>query len=141
MAIALARYNPTKVSTFFESPLATFSLKPLEISALIVENTFLSIPEVAKEMPFVRHFTWVIHQRWNSARRVARIPRSVPILMISGSQDEVVPACHMTDLWTIAQQRGLNDDSKDAAEVLNDELAIFPGGTHGMVSCLPSGCF
>jgi pimeloyl-ACP methyl ester carboxylesterase len=113
-----------------------------QISALIVENTFLSIPEVAKEMPIVRHLTWVIHQRWDSAQRVAQIPRSLPIFMISGSKDEVVPANHMAELWDIAQRRGLSEDhetqQKGAMDVLNDELVVFPEGSHGKQSEYPS---
>ncbi|KAE9405552.1 alpha/beta-hydrolase [Gymnopus androsaceus JB14] len=117
---------------------------PEKISGLIIENTFLSIPEVAKAIPGIRHFTFVIHQRWESYRRILRIPKSIPILMFSGKKDEVVPELHMLQLWKLAASRGEGTDLKkdkkrrsrlegEVSETLdrgNDMFKSIPEGTH-----------
>lgn len=51
------------------------------------------------------------------------IPATTPILMLSGTRDEVVPKKHMEGLWTVAQRRG---------EDLHDKFESFPGGFHCM---------
>ncbi|KAJ8082365.1 bem46 protein, variant [Marasmius tenuissimus] len=78
---------------------------PDKIHGIILENTFLSIPAVAKDLPGIRHLTFAIHQTWESQRRIASIPRSIPILMFSGLKDEVVPAAQMEKLWEISRTR------------------------------------
>ncbi|KAF9261639.1 alpha/beta-hydrolase [Marasmius fiardii PR-910] len=78
---------------------------PDNTHAIIIENTFLSIPAVAKDLPGIRHVTFAINQTWESQRRIVAIPRSIPILMFSGSDDEVVPPSHMKKLWEISRTR------------------------------------
>ncbi|KAJ7767295.1 purine nucleoside permease-domain-containing protein [Mycena metata] len=82
------------------------SRNPSAIAALIVENTFLSLPRVVRDWPIIGLFSFLCFQRWNSAVKLPRIPPTVPILMLSGTQDEVVPRKHMQALWLIAQKRG-----------------------------------
>jgi len=82
------------------------SRNPSAIAALIVENTFLSLPRVVRDWPFIGIFSFLCFQRWNSAAKVSRIPPTTPILFLSGAQDEVVPKKHMEGLWEIAQKRG-----------------------------------
>ena len=48
-----------------------------------------------------------MHQRWNSAARIKHISRDVPICMMSGLSDTVVPPKHLKGLWEIAQGRGV----------------------------------
>ncbi|KAK7015200.1 bem46 protein, variant [Paramarasmius palmivorus] len=78
---------------------------PHKITALIIENTFLSIPAVVQDIPGLRHLIIFIHQKWESHKRIRGIPGKTPILMFSGTDDEVVPAKQMKELWDIAQQR------------------------------------
>ncbi|GAV99568.1 n-carbamoylsarcosine amidase [Lentinula edodes] len=111
---------------------------PDKISGLIVENTFLSIPLVAKEIPGIRHLTFIIHQRWESYKRILKIPKHIPILMLSGKEDEVVPEWHMLKLWELAGMRGEGTDVKRSGSegeethpnCGNDMFKSIAGGTH-----------
>ncbi|KIY64104.1 alpha/beta-hydrolase [Cylindrobasidium torrendii FP15055 ss-10] len=98
---------------------------PQTINAIILENTFLSIPTMASLMPIVQHLTWFIHQRWNSAKKIQMIPRKIPILFLSGTSDEVVPAEHMIRLYDIASAR-----DPTSAAIIQDIFKSFPRGTH-----------
>lgn len=111
-----------------------------QVSALIVENTFTSIPDIVKGIPVLRHISCLCTQRWNSASKVARLPASLPILMLSGLIDQVVPPSHMQKLWKVAESRcskGKADEtdlpvkSADDAKVESlDKMVTFPRGTH-----------
>lgn len=57
--------------------------------------------------PILGPFSFLCHQKWDSASKVPLIPRDIPILMLSGARDEVVPAEHMKELWDIVQKRTL----------------------------------
>lgn len=108
------------------------SRNPTKVQALIIENTFLSIPTVVRDIPLIRYFTFVVHQKWDSASKISSIPRTTPILMLSGKQDEVVPEKHMHELWALAQTRpgtGVKDDTS-----LEDAFETFPQGRHADTS-------
>ncbi|CCM01261.1 uncharacterized protein FIBRA_03310 [Fibroporia radiculosa] len=82
------------------------SRNPHAIRALILENTFLSLPRlVPNAFPILGPFAFLCHQKWDSASKIPLIPRDIPILMLSGVQDEVVPREHMQGLWEIVQKR------------------------------------
>ncbi|KAK7047319.1 bem46 protein, variant [Paramarasmius palmivorus] len=87
---------------------------PHKITALIIENTFLSIPAVVQDIPGLRHLIIFIHQKWESHKRIRGIPGKTPILMFSGTDDEVVPAKQMKELWDIAQQRRRPENQRKA---------------------------
>ncbi|KAJ6577035.1 Alpha/Beta hydrolase protein [Mycena vulgaris] len=99
------------------------SRNPSAISAIIVENTFESLPRVVRAWPVIGPFSFLCFQKWNSAAKVPLIPPTTPILMLSGTQDEVVPKKHMETLWAIAQKRG-------GGSAQNDRFETFPAGTH-----------
>ncbi|THU81702.1 alpha/beta-hydrolase [Dendrothele bispora CBS 962.96] len=80
-----------------------------QTQGLIIENTFLSIPLVVKDLPFLRHLTLFIHQTWESQERILKIPRTTPILMIGGKKDDVIPEKHMRELWKISRNRCTNE--------------------------------
>jgi len=83
------------------------SRNPLAIQALILENTFLSLPRlIPTALPLLGPFSFLCHQKWDSASKIARIPRQTPVLMLSGTKDEVVPAEHMLGLWQLIEKRG-----------------------------------
>ncbi|KAG8883915.1 hypothetical protein FRB97_005589 [Tulasnella sp. 331] len=76
---------------------------PDAVHGVIVENTFLSIPElIPSVMPYLSSVSFLCHQHWRSSTSVLKIPRTTPMLMISGLKDEVVPPPHMKRLWEIA---------------------------------------
>ncbi|KAF8175855.1 Alpha/Beta hydrolase protein, partial [Pholiota molesta] len=78
-----------------------------KISALIVENTFTSIPDfISDRVPwFLKFIRYFCTQHWNSRRKIVTLPSSLPILMFSGLLDTVVPASHMQRLWDLAKTR------------------------------------
>jgi len=102
------------------------SRNPTEVSALIVENTFESLPRVVHDWPTIGHFSFLCTQRWNSSSKIGRIPPSTPILMMSGRRDRVVPPKHMDNLWTTAQKRGGEVPLSE-----KDRFESISGGGHG----------
>ncbi|KAK9425052.1 putative Alpha/Beta hydrolase protein [Seiridium unicorne] len=73
-----------------------------DVVGLILENTFLSmralIPSV---IPPAKYLTLLCHQVWPSEAVIPTITE-VPILFLSGLQDEIVPPTHMRKLYELA---------------------------------------
>ncbi|KAF8218115.1 Alpha/Beta hydrolase protein [Mycena galopus ATCC 62051] len=83
------------------------SRNPSKIAALILENTFTSLPSlVPHALPLLGPFAFLCHQKWDSASKVPLIPATTPILMLSGVADELVPKEHMRALWEVIARRG-----------------------------------
>ncbi|KAF7331591.1 Protein bem46 [Mycena kentingensis (nom. inval.)] len=83
------------------------SRNPTKIAALILENTFTSLPALVPQvLPLLGPFSFLCHQKWDSASKVPLIPASTPILMLSGAMDEVVPKEHMRALFEVVARRG-----------------------------------
>ncbi|KAJ3289987.1 hypothetical protein HK104_007094 [Borealophlyctis nickersoniae] len=101
-----------------------------KLAALIVENTFLSLPKlIPSVLPALRYVTFLCHQTWDSETAIKRL-RHLPILLLSGSRDELVPPSHMHGLHnTIRAQRGGD------ARV---RFAQFEDGTHND-TCMKAG--
>ncbi|KAK2462638.1 hypothetical protein APHAL10511_005371 [Amanita phalloides] len=117
------------------------SRNPTKISALIVENTFTSLPDVVHGWPVVGFISFLCHQRWNSAAKIVRIPPTLPILMLSGRKDEVVPPKHMSKLHQLALTRGRRPrKSKEEQSAVAEDTSeytvfeAFPHGTHVFTS-------
>ncbi|CDS00328.1 uncharacterized protein SPSC_00827 [Sporisorium scitamineum] len=101
---------------------------PASVHALILENTFLSIPELIPHvLPPVRPFAFLCREYWNSAVAIAKISSKVPTLFLSGRQDELVPPPHMDALFAKC-----NSSIKLKKE--------FPDGTHND-TCIKPGYF
>jgi hypothetical protein len=110
------------------------SRNPSKINSLIVENTFISLPAVVRGWPIIGVFSFICLQKWNSASKLPRIPKELPILMLSGDMDQVVPRKHMHTLWEIATKRGGNDKaSNEQSDVppSKDVFKTFAYGSHG----------
>ncbi|KAF8168752.1 Alpha/Beta hydrolase protein [Pholiota molesta] len=110
-----------------------------KISALIVENTFTSIPDlISGRMPWVLKFIrYFCTQRWNSRRKIATLPSLLPILMFSGLLDTVVPASDMQRLRDVAQTRHIRhaeDGKRSGTDIQGqeerDEFFKFEHGGH-----------
>ena len=90
-----------------------------KISGLIVENTFTSIPDIARTLFSFRMVrmipTWFYKNQFKSRWKVCRI--CVPVLFLSGTADQLIPSKMMTDLYSAC-----------GAEFKS--LARFPNGTH-----------
>lgn len=124
----------------------------MQIRALILENTFLSLPRlVPSVLPVLAPFAFLCHQKWDSASTVPLIPPTTPILMLSGARDEVVPREHMLGLWQIVKAReggsktesrngsrgGQESPEEETPEDVHDvrtgagsRFVNFPRGTH-----------
>jgi fermentation-respiration switch protein FrsA (DUF1100 family) len=62
-----------------------------DIAGLILENTFLSIRRlIPSVLPPAKYVTMLCHQLWPSDDLLPKIT-SIPILFLSGLQDEIVP--------------------------------------------------
>ncbi|KAJ1596719.1 hypothetical protein NDA14_005157 [Ustilago hordei] len=73
---------------------------PASVQALILENTFLSIPELIPHLlPPVRPFTFLCREYWCSGLTITKITEKAPTLFLSGRQDELVPPSHMDALF------------------------------------------
>jgi fermentation-respiration switch protein FrsA (DUF1100 family) len=82
-------------------------LKKTQIDALVLENTFTSLPElIPHALPVLGPFSFLCHQKWDSVSKVPLIPATTPILMLSSIRDEIVPKTHMRALWEVVARRG-----------------------------------
>ncbi|KAF7296202.1 Hydrolase-4 domain-containing protein [Mycena chlorophos] len=107
------------------------SRNPTRIHALIIENTFLSLPRVVRAWPYIGVFSFLCMQRWNSAAKIPLIPARTPMLFLSGRQDEVVPRRHMEELWGIAQKRKpKKPEGESESKPALDRFESFAEGTH-----------
>ena len=74
-----------------------------KIAALIIENTFTSIPDISRTLfncGLIRHIpNWFYKNKFNSASKMSSI--TVPILFISGLNDELIPSTMMTTLYML----------------------------------------
>ncbi|KDR71367.1 hypothetical protein GALMADRAFT_127204 [Galerina marginata CBS 339.88] len=110
-----------------------------KVAALIIENTFTSIPDIVKGWPVIRHFSFLCTQKWKSASKVSQLPTTLPILMLSGLADQVIPCSHMKALWDVASTRSQpkkkkKGKSEDVEEEYkppqNDIFKSFNRGRH-----------
>ncbi|KAM3536605.1 hypothetical protein MY4038_000060 [Beauveria bassiana] len=73
-----------------------------DVAGLILENTFLSMRKlIPSVIPPAKYLTLLCHQVWASESVLPTIDK-VPILFISGLQDEIVPPEHMKRLFEIS---------------------------------------
>jgi fermentation-respiration switch protein FrsA (DUF1100 family) len=90
-----------------------------DVHGMIVENTFTSLPRlIPSAIPPLRYFTFLCHQIWDSYSAVSLI-KDTPVLLLSGSKDELVPPSHMKEL----HEKFLNE--KTCVEFVS-----FENGTH-----------
>lgn len=120
---------------FYTRIMFSYSSNDVQITALILENTFTNLPRlVPKALPLLGPLSFLCHQKWDSAAKIPLIPRSTPILMLSGVLDEVVPREHMQELWQIASRRqGTKvSDKSDILEIGNGKSKFieFETGQH-----------
>ena len=103
---------------------------PETVRALIVENTFLSIPKlIPSVLPMLRHFTFLcrtyqfaVHtlppllsdthtlltrcftgEIWPSYLSITKVPTHMAVLFLSARDDEIVPSEHMAELYRLCK--------------------------------------
>eukprot|EP00088_Acartia_fossae_P012153 TRINITY_DN1624_c0_g1_i1.p1 TRINITY_DN1624_c0_g1~~TRINITY_DN1624_c0_g1_i1.p1 ORF type:complete len:389 (-),score=59.86 TRINITY_DN1624_c0_g1_i1:932-2098(-) len=117
---------PNKIVVFGRSlggavavDLASRSKNKDRIGALIIENTFTSIPDIARILfpfKFIKMLpVWFYKNQFKSAKKVCKITQ--PVLFVSGLMDKLIPPAMMTNLYS-----GCGAPVK--------RLARFPSGTH-----------
>ncbi|EXJ79201.1 hypothetical protein A1O3_08702 [Capronia epimyces CBS 606.96] len=96
-----------------------------DIAGVILENTFLSIRKlIPSVMPPAKYIAALCHQQWNSEETLARVnDTEVPILFLSGLQDEIVPPSMMKTLYEQCRTRKVWKE--------------FPGGDHNSTVAEP----
>ncbi|PVU96060.1 hypothetical protein BB559_002517 [Furculomyces boomerangus] len=101
-----------------------------EFAGLILENTFLSVPELfAYMMPLIKWAKLLVMENWNSEKKIKEINK-VPILFLTGEKDEVNPPKSMETLYEIAKS---NTECKT-------QFKSFPNGRHND-TCTQEGYF
>ncbi|CAO3649695.1 unnamed protein product [Cunninghamella echinulata] len=99
-----------------------------KFEALIIENTFLSMPLlIPHALPALRHLVYLCHQNWRSYKAIQNI-HHIPILFLSSLKDELVPPSHMAKLYEISQTMG------------EKVWCEFENGTHND-TCMQQGYF
>ncbi|XP_036396558.1 protein ABHD13 [Megalops cyprinoides] len=92
---------------------------PHRVAAVVLENTFLSIPHMAATLfSFLpmRHLPlWCYKNKFLSYRHVAQC--RMPTLFVSGLSDQLIPPVMMKQLYELSPAR-------------TKRLAVFPDGTH-----------
>ncbi|UNI14604.1 bem46 protein, variant [Purpureocillium takamizusanense] len=74
-----------------------------DIAGLILENTFLSMRKlIPSVIPPAKYLTLLCHQVWPSETILPSI-KNVPVLFLSGLQDEIVPPSHMRQLYELCK--------------------------------------
>ncbi|KAF9037655.1 Alpha/Beta hydrolase protein [Panaeolus papilionaceus] len=91
------------------------------IAALIVENTFTSIPDIMKDWGFIGHFSFLCSEKWRSASRMARISHRIPVLLLSATEDTIIQPLQMTKLRDIANERGLKASKKNVSPTTSED--------------------
>jgi len=81
-----------------DDPLVTKKVPAPRPAGLILENTFTSISDLVDTLfPILRHFKkLILRLSWKTIDRIADV--DVPILFLSGREDELVPPIHMDRL-------------------------------------------
>ncbi|KAI0274319.1 hypothetical protein BGY98DRAFT_920862, partial [Russula aff. rugulosa BPL654] len=96
-----------------DSPIADCRHNHIQITALIIENTFTSLPRlIPTAIPWLGPFSFLCHQKWESYRKAPKLLPSIPVLMLGGARDEVVPRSQMQELWDIIRDRGRDTANK-----------------------------
>lgn len=73
------------------------------VKGIILENTFLSIPKLLPQvLPLLAPFSFLCTERWVTEDIINSISSSIPMLFLSGKQDELVPPLHMKQLFELS---------------------------------------
>ncbi|CAI2176276.1 8797_t:CDS:10, partial [Funneliformis geosporum] len=97
-----------------------------KVNALIIENTFLSIPKLVPHiLPILRYLTFMCSQIWPSEKSIKKI-KFIPILFLSGTRDEVIPQQQMKKLFELSQTSG-GKEWKEFLYGSHNETIFQPG--------------
>jgi pimeloyl-ACP methyl ester carboxylesterase len=100
-----------------------------DLKGVIAENTFTSISAMVGSvfpllnLGFVKKY--FLRLRWETDRVIESI--KVPVLLISGLKDEIVPASHMADLYRICKEHKLDAQMVTFAEGKHNDTWVVGG--------------
>ena len=100
---------------------------PSKVRFLIVENTFLSIPQlIPRVVPILKPFAFLCNQRWNNQQLISSLTQKT--LFLAGKRDELIPPDHMIKLH------------QSARKSFYKKFVQFEKGTHND-TCIQEGYF
>ena len=103
---------------------------PEQIKAMIIENTFTSIPDLIPSLlPLLKPFKFLCTEVWNSKSSIRRIGKDTHVLFLSGNDDEIVPNSHMKLLYKLVNKDRNSSEKYNSNNVLC-QFHSFPFGTH-----------
>ena len=99
VAIDLASRNSSVSLQIFDMQSIAHNLIPwMQIYAVILENTLPSLWKLVKDrFPLLLPFLLLCNDKWDSTAKIRSM--AMPILMLSGTRDIVVPTALMKSLW------------------------------------------
>lgn len=114
-------FKPENISVYGRSIGGAIALELAtrrKVKSIVVQSSFLSLRDIAKEVYFFIPKSLVEGRFWNSKELIKKI--NVPILVSHGSGDEIVPASHSYSLYELA-----NEPKK---------LVVLQGASHNDIS-------
>lgn len=99
------------------------------LAGIILENTFTSISDMVDVvMPWLSPFkAWVLRMHWPTGELLPRLPGGIPLLLISGERDALVPPAQMRALAAAAERR---PPPPGGAPLAPTTLWVVPGAGH-----------
>lgn len=70
---------------------------------LILQSPYVSIHRIVSE--YFRMGTWLMDNHWDNKKGFERLGDDVPILIIHGEQDDIIPVAHGKELYTSCASR------------------------------------
>ena len=120
---------------------------PGKLRAVVLENTFTSIPEMAGcLMPFLAKLVgpgaplnFLVRDTWRTSERVAHI--AAPLLLVSSGRDEMVPQAQMRRLRSLASPRAVWLELPEATHMDTWAVggAVYWGGLGSFLRA--NGCY
>lgn len=90
------------------------ALKNPDAAAVILEAPYTSLVDVARRSYFFLPVDFLMRDRYHSARRIGRM--DIPLLILHGGRDRVVPVSHGKKLYALAREP--------------KTIKIYPAATH-----------
>lgn len=116
-------------SDHLNTPHSAADIYCAQIAALVLENTFTSLPNLVPDvLPMLGRVSFMCHQKWDSASKAPKLPAKMPVLLLSGKDDLLIPPLHMHKLRDLFHARG-----EDNVTYFEE----FPGGGHSAYFSLP----
>ena len=107
-----------------------------------MENTFTSVAEMAARLfPMLKIvkpvLPYLLHNKWETSRKIQNIPEDCPVLFLSGLLDQIVPPAHMQELYAALRADLPHVDDfvgvGETGAVPRASMVKFPGSGHNAI--------